>query len=201
MAGYYRAVATLNGGPREWLNLAASLKDPAFAKKFSSVPSQNAMVRDTVTPTMLGASQKTNVLPPVAYAEVDCRLLPGTDPKAFLKTMRKVIGDDSIKIDVVLNFPPVSSPQISPLMTTIRTLAAKSDKSEVVPIMTAGFTDSHYFRGKKIIAYGFVPLEVQQGEARGVHGVNERIGIKEMGRAIERTVELLKLLGAPPPRK
>ncbi|MGH7949224.1 MAG: M20/M25/M40 family metallo-hydrolase, partial [Candidatus Binataceae bacterium] len=112
-----------------------------------------------------------------------------------LKTIRKVIGDNSIKIDVVLNFPPVSSPQRSELMSAIRTLAEKTDKSQVVPIMTAGFTDSHYFREKEIIAYGFVPLEIPQGEARGVHGVNERIGIKEMGRAIQRTVELLKIIG------
>jgi len=195
VAGYYRAVARLNGGPKQWLDLATALKDPAFQKKFISVPSQNAMVRDTVTPTILSGSQKTNVLPPIAYAEVDCRLLPGTDPKAFLKTIRKVIGDNSIKIDVVLNFPPVSSPQRSELMTAIETLAEKTDKSQVVPIMTAGFTDSHYFREKQIIAYGFVPVEIPQGEARGVHGVNEKIGVKEMGRAIQRTVELLKIIG------
>ena len=36
-------------------------------------------MRDTVTPTVLGASQKTNVIAPTAYAEVDCRLLPGEE--------------------------------------------------------------------------------------------------------------------------
>ena len=42
--------------------------------------------------------------------------------------------------------------------------------------MIIGFTDSHYFRHKKIVSYGFIPLEVTPAEAKGVHGINERIG-------------------------
>jgi acetylornithine deacetylase/succinyl-diaminopimelate desuccinylase-like protein len=194
VAGYYRALAKMNNGPREWLDLATSLKDPAYARNFTQVPSQNASVRDTLTPTVLSGSEKTNVIPMIAHAEVDCRLLPGSDAKAFVRTVRKIIADDSVKVDVVLNFPPASSPSRSELMTAIQTLARKYDKADVVPTMLAGFTDSHYFREKKITSYGFVPLETPQGESRGVHGINERIGIKEMGRAIERTVELLKLI-------
>jgi acetylornithine deacetylase/succinyl-diaminopimelate desuccinylase-like protein len=195
VAGYFHAVAELNRGPKQFLDLTTSLQDPAYLRKFTSVPSQNALVRDTVTPTVLGASQKTNVIAPYAYAEVDCRLLPGTDPKAFLHQVRKVIGDNKIKIDVILNFPPASSPQKTELMSAIRTLAQREDKAPVVPTMIAGFTDSHYFREKKITSYGFVPIDITVGESHGVHGTNERVGVKELSRAIERMTELLKILG------
>ena len=61
--------------------------------------------------------------PATASAEVDCRLLPGADPKEFLDQIRQVIGDDTIKVEVLLNFPAVSSPARSILMNAINAVA------------------------------------------------------------------------------
>jgi acetylornithine deacetylase/succinyl-diaminopimelate desuccinylase-like protein len=145
---------------------------------------------------VLSASDKTNVISETAYAEVDCRLLPGSDPKTVMNDIKKVIADDSIKLDVILNFPPISSPSRSPLMTAIATLAKDHDRATVVPSMIIGFTDSHYFRHKKIVSYGFIPVEVNPAEAKGVHGINERIGVKELADGIQRMVELLRIFGS-----
>jgi acetylornithine deacetylase/succinyl-diaminopimelate desuccinylase-like protein len=194
---YYHTMAELDHGPKQMFDLGAALKDQEFLKTFLSDPSQNARVRDTITPTVLSASQKTNVISETAYAEVDCRLLPGSDPKVVMRDIKKVIGDNSIKVDVILNFPPISSPSRSPLMTAITTLARDRDKASVVPSMIIGFTDSHYFRQKKIVSYGFIPVEVNQAEAKGVHGINERIGVKELADGIQRMVELLKIFAGP----
>jgi acetylornithine deacetylase/succinyl-diaminopimelate desuccinylase-like protein len=79
-------------------------------------------------------------------------------------------------------------------MTAISKLA-QSEDARVVPTMIAGFTDSHYFRQKGLIAYGFIPIEVTPAEMRGVHGINEHIPIKEMGAGIRRMVELLEDMG------
>jgi acetylornithine deacetylase/succinyl-diaminopimelate desuccinylase-like protein len=193
---YFHAMAELDHGPAQLLDLAGALKDPEFLKTFISDPSQNARVRDTITPTVLSASPKTNVISETAYAEIDCRLLPGSDPKKVVGEIKKVIGDDSIKIDVTLNFSPISSPSRSPLMSAITTLAKDRDQAGVVPSMLIGFTDSHYFRQKKIVSYGFIPVEVLPIEAKGVHGINERIGVKELADGIQRMVQLLKIFGA-----
>ena len=192
---YYHTMAELDHGPPQQVDLATALKDPAYLKKFLDDPVQNASVRDTITPTVLSASQKTNVISQTAYAEVDCRLLPGSDPKAVINDIKKVIGDDTIKLDVMLNFPPISSPSRTPLMTAIETLARQHDQATVVPTMIIGFTDSHYFRQKKIVSYGFIPIEIASGEGKGVHGINERIGVKELADGIQRMVELLKIFG------
>jgi acetylornithine deacetylase/succinyl-diaminopimelate desuccinylase-like protein len=61
VASYYHAMAEINHGPKQQLDLEKAVKDSAYLKQFVSVPGQNAMVRDTITPTVLGASQKTNV--------------------------------------------------------------------------------------------------------------------------------------------
>ena len=194
---YYRARAQLGDGPKQWLDLAASLRDPVFQKQFLAVAENNALVRDTLTPTVLGASSAVNVLPATAYAELDCRLLPGSDSKAVLATINKLLNDKDIKTEVVRNWPPVSSPQKSELMNGIQALARHADKdAPVVPTLIAGFTDSHYFRQKGIIAYGFVPIEVTHPEeVKGIHGNDERISVDELGGGIRRTVELLKILG------
>ncbi|HYA36371.1 MAG TPA: M20/M25/M40 family metallo-hydrolase, partial [Candidatus Binataceae bacterium] len=191
----YHVLAELGQGPSQWLDLDTSIQDATFARQFLAVPSQNAKVRNTIAPTVLSGSQKTNVIPAIAYADVDCRLLPGEDSKQFLKTIKKVIGDDSVKVEVKLNFPPASSPQKSTLMTAIEKLAKDYDKAQVTPIMISGFTDSRYFRHKDVVAYGFIPLEAGKEEFEGVHGIDERIQIKHLGDAIHRMVDLLEQFG------
>jgi acetylornithine deacetylase/succinyl-diaminopimelate desuccinylase-like protein len=192
---YFRAIAKLDDGPSEFKNLVISLRKPAYRQNFLSTPRYSAMVRDTITPTVLGASQKTNVIAPTAYAEVDCRLLPGADPKEFLDQIRQVIGDDTIKVEVLLNFPAVSSPPRSILMNAINAVAWQNGHDTAVPMMIAGFTDSHYFRSSGLVAYGFVPVELTTAQEHTVHGINERIEVKELGNGIRRMVELLRFAG------
>ena len=192
---YFRAIAKLDGKPVEFNNLMLSLRKPAYRKEFLLTPRYNALVRDTVTPTVLAASPKINVIAPTASAEVDCRLLPGEDPNAFLRRIGQIIADDTIKIEVLLNFPAVSSPRRSILMNAIETVAWHDGHSMVVQTMIAGFTDSHYFRADGLVAYGFVPIELTAAQAHTVHGINERVSVKELGNGIRRMVELLRFAG------
>jgi acetylornithine deacetylase/succinyl-diaminopimelate desuccinylase-like protein len=193
---YFRVTTEIDRGPRELMDLRTALHDPAFSREFLAQPEQNAWVRDTITPTVLAASNKTNVIPSSASAELDCRLLPGDTPAAMIKTLSKLIDDDHVRIQEILNFPPISSPEKSPLMTAIRTLAAQRDHAEVVPTMLEGFTDSHYFRDSDLVAYGFIPIESTPEESRTIHAGNERISIAHLHGGIERMVELLKIFGS-----
>ena len=80
-------------------------------------------------------------------------------------------------------------------MTAIDSLARVHDQASVVPSMVIGFTDSHYFRQKKIVSYGFIPIEILPAEGKGVHGINERIGVTELADGIQRMVQLLRIFG------
>ncbi|HXR25107.1 MAG TPA: peptidase dimerization domain-containing protein, partial [Candidatus Binataceae bacterium] len=167
---------------------------PDFARKFVAVPLNNALVRDTFTPTVLSGSPRTDIIPASASAEIDGCLLPGDDPQEVVANLHKVIADDSIRIDVILNFAATSSPRKSRLMTAIGQVA-KADDAHVVPGMIPSFTDSHYFRQKGLIAYGFIPLELTPAEEKGFHGVNEHLPVRELGAGIKRMVALLKAMG------
>ena len=195
---YFHRLAAIDQGqsPSPLLDLRKALEDPAFEKQFVSVPHQNAMVRDTLTPTVLSAGYKTNIIPANASAELDCRLLPDEDPKAFIKVIRDLAGDDNIKIEPLLSFPTLASSARSELMNAIVTLARRKDKdAPVIPALLTGFNDSHYFRQHGLVAYGFVPIEVSEQEGHAVHGANERIPVKALNAGIERMVELLRIMG------
>src|SRR5258705_10500203 len=58
----------------------------------------NALLRNTISITGLKGSDKTNVIPPVATAAIDVRLLPGQDPGAFLAELTRVVGDPAVTV-------------------------------------------------------------------------------------------------------
>ena len=204
---FYADTAHLErGARRERLrDLRAALADPAFAAEFTANPRQNAQVRNTISVTVLAAGGKTNVIPPEATAELDVRLLPDQDPKAFLAELSQVIADDQIRVETLLSFPPASSPRDHELFGALAEIAARRHPGAVVstPLAT-GFTDCHYFRARGIPCYGFVPFELSDRDASLVHGNDERISIANLKSGTRLLYELVaRLAGAqspePPP--
>ena len=193
---YFNKLATLDQNQPKLLDLRQALTDADFQKQFVSNPQNNALVRDTLTPTLLSAGYKTNIVPSTASAQIDCRLLPDADPKTFIKVLTDSINDDKVKVEQLLSFPTMASPERSDLMNAIVTLSRRKDKdAPVISAMLTGFNDSHYFRQRGLVAYGFVPIELTEGEGPMVHGANERIPIKSLKGGIERMVELLRIMG------
>ncbi len=192
---YFTALAE-NEDPEtaaHYKDLPAALQDVGFREKFLADPRNAALVRNTITPTVLEASEKTNVIPGAASAELDCRLLPGQDPDAFVATLRDVIGDNDVAIDVLLNFPPSSSPQETTLFRAIRKIA-EFEQAPVVPTVLRGFTDAHYFRRNGMVVYGFLPLDISPEEASTMHGNDERLSTAALQHGIRRLTDLLVAL-------
>ena len=199
---YFAALAALEHGPAaERLgHLGEALEDPAFFADFTRNPRQNALIRNTITPTVLQAGSKTNVIPDEAIAQLDCRLLPGERPADFLALLRDVIADDNVRVEPLLTFPASSSDAHSGFMDAIRRMAVTElGGAPVVPSVIPGFTDSHYFREHGIASYGFLPFVLSEDEERTVHGVNERISVENLRDGIRRLVALVHAVppGAP----
>jgi acetylornithine deacetylase/succinyl-diaminopimelate desuccinylase-like protein len=194
---YFAALAELEKDPlrSRLAHLEDALEDPAFFAEFTRNPRQNALIRNTITPTVLEGSPKTNVIPDEASAQLDCRLLPGERPADFLALLREVIADDTVRVQTLLSFPASSSDPDSGLMVAIRKLAATDlGGAPVVPSVITGFTDSHYFRERGVASYGFVPFVLREEDERTVHGVNERISIENLRDGVRRLVALLRAL-------
>lgn len=151
-----------------------------------------ALMRDTISLTILNAGMKVNVIPTTAEASLDCRLLPGTDADAFLKHLREQLGDGDFKIDYIQrpdDAPP--SPTSGEAWDAIkRVVAADFKDSIVVPWMTTGGTDSRSLRDKGVPAYGFLPVILAPGEIGRFHGDDERLSVENLNRGIKATYDL-----------
>jgi acetylornithine deacetylase/succinyl-diaminopimelate desuccinylase-like protein len=192
---YYKALAERESAElaARYRDLARALEDASFREVFLTRPEDAALVQSTISITVLQGSEKTNVVPPRASAELDCRLLPGETPEEFLATLRTLIDDDEIDIEVLLSFPPSASSTDTDLYRAIERVAA-TEGAAVLPVVLRGFTDSHYFREKGITVYGLIPAVVADVDIRRMHGVDERIPVAELGAGTKRLVHILREL-------
>lgn len=179
-------------------NLAGTLeRDEGFRRRFLDDPGQNALVRNTISITLLEGGPATNVAPSVARAQLDARLLPGRACADFKTAITSLIADDTIEVEEILSFPSRASSADTPLFRAIEAVAKRSDPTAiVVPRLIGGFTDAHWFRELGIVAYGFVPRALDHEDAEGVHGVDERIGVTALADAIALQIELIRAFDA-----
>jgi acetylornithine deacetylase/succinyl-diaminopimelate desuccinylase-like protein len=149
-------------------------------------------MRDTISLTMLNAGVKVNVVPTIAEAGLDCRLLPGTDAGAFMKRLRDLLGPGDFTIEYLQRpdeAPP--SPTSGEAWDAIKRVVASDFKdSRVVPWMTTGGTDSRFIRDKGVPAYGFIPVILDEGEMSRFHGDDERLSVENLNRGIKATYDL-----------
>jgi acetylornithine deacetylase/succinyl-diaminopimelate desuccinylase-like protein len=174
-------------------DIEKGLRDTAFSKRLTSNPILNAIVRDTISLTILRGGNKINVIPSESTASLDCRLIPGSSKEDFLKGVKKRLGDE-VEVEVVSeshSLPP--SPLDTDLFQAIQRLAAKNDPGcPVVPLLLSGATDSRFLREKGIITYDFCPFRLTETELKTEHGNDERIALENLRFGMKMLVEILK---------
>ena len=191
-----RAAAGLETDRALFADLPRALEDPQTRRRLQTQdPAFSALTRDTCAITRLAGSDKINVIPPEASAEIDCRLLPDRDPGEFLAALVKLIDDPAIEVVELMRFKPSESTIDTPLFRAIAAAAQRDFPGAVVmPAVATAFTDSHYFRDHGIVAYGYSPFVVTPAEIAGIHGSNERLRVGELQAGTLRLVELLRSL-------
>lgn len=134
---------------------------------------------NTVTPTILRAGQKVNLIPSVAEAVVDARILPGETSETLFDQVRRVIGP-GYDLEIYAYGDPLEQPLDTPmwrLMTA--TLEAADPEAVVVPYMLTGATDAKWLAKLGIPCYGFAPMQFppDMNFRALVHGHDERVPI------------------------
>jgi acetylornithine deacetylase/succinyl-diaminopimelate desuccinylase-like protein len=176
---FFRDQAARSGEPRAtwYRDLKRALADPVAARTLYEDRDVSALLRNTISITVVRAGYKTNVIPGTAEAELDVRLLPGEDPEAFLSELRQAIDDPAVEIVAQRGFRlPNESPVDTELFRTIeRVLGRRHPGVPVTTKMLTGATESVLFRPLGIVAYGFTPLLTSNEEVATGHGDDERI--------------------------
>jgi acetylornithine deacetylase/succinyl-diaminopimelate desuccinylase-like protein len=179
VAKFFRDQAPRVAEPRAgwYRDLDKAIQDEEAARVLYDDREVSALLRNTISITIVRAGYKTNVIPGTAEAELDVRLLPGEDPDAFLAELRGVINDPSVEIVTPPDFrrPNASSPESALFHTIERVLARHYPGVPVTTTMLAGATESVLYRPLGISAYGFTPLLTTSAEIATAHGDDERI--------------------------
>ena len=166
-------------------NIKKAIEDKQFQEEVERDESLNFLLRDTISLTMLGGSEQTNVIPPEAWANLDVRILPGGDPKAVLAAVRRVVNDPNVTVEP--QFPEFQVANYSgtdnALWGVIKEVSAKYfPGTPVVPHITSGYTENQRYRPLGIVAYGFNPYTATEEEGNTEHGNDERIRVEEVRR-------------------
>jgi acetylornithine deacetylase/succinyl-diaminopimelate desuccinylase-like protein len=137
-----------------------------------------ATLRDTANPTMLQAGYKSNVVPAIAEAVVDCRVLPGRLP-AFEAEVDELIGPDVTR-EWITSLPSYETAFDGDLVEAMNAaLLAADPDARTVPYMLSGGTDAKAFARLGIRCFGFIPLRLPPDLdfAALFHGVDERVPV------------------------
>ena len=150
------------------------LPDPSVRRAF------RALLGNTASPTVLRAGNKTNVIPGLAEAEIDGRILPGQSRDDFMRELGDVLGT-GIALEIMHSLPPVvTEPKESSLYSLIHeVMSERAPSSPIVPFIMQGFTDAKAFTSIGAKWYGFAPVKLPSSLrfADMFHGHNERIPV------------------------
>lgn len=145
--------------------------DPALARPFA------AILANTVSPTVLRAGGKTNVIPARAEAELDGRTLPGQTTESFLRELEAIAGPD-VRFEVIQAAPPVETSPDTDLFRHLCATVRRHDPEGIpIPYLCPGFTDAKHWSRLGARCYGFLPLKLPPDikYADLFHGDDERI--------------------------
>ncbi len=151
-------------------------------------PQWNSMLRDTISPTMLTAGVRANVIPAEARATLNIRLLPGDTIDALLGELNKLVNDPLVRLDVQpdagLAAPP-SSLENDFYADITKVAAQEFGGAPVLPYQSPWATDSAQLRLHNVQSYGLWPFPLTQEDLKRMHGDDERIPLASFAKGID----------------
>ena len=160
----------------------------------SSASTFSPLLHNSVSPTMLRASEKRNVIPSEVTLELDGRLLPGFTADELEKELHSLLGQDCT-IEAFLPFPGLSSTDMGLFETLAAPLRELDPLGIPIPFVNFAVTDARFFSKLGIQTYGYTPLQFTEGLelTSTIHSADERIpvaaldfGVNAVFKAIQR---------------
>lgn len=154
--------------------------DPMYARAL------RALLRDTVSPDVVHAGIKYNVIPGDAVVEVDCRVLPGTTEPAMRAVLIERLGPelaDACEIELMVYGSPVEAPAEGALFDLLVATIRDHDPDGIpLPVMAPFATDAKHAAAVGTPTYGFSPLRLDPDERflERFHGVDERVSVEAL---------------------
>jgi acetylornithine deacetylase/succinyl-diaminopimelate desuccinylase-like protein len=187
------------GGPTRLF--LSQLLNPALTDRILAVLGERGQViapllRNTVSPTILHASDKINVIPGQVTLELDGRLLPGYTPADMLAELSRLLGGD-LEIEVLRYDPGPAEPDMG-LFDRLADILRQADPQAIaIPMLGSGVTDARFFSRLGIQTYGFTPMNLSEEYSFTsiVHAADERIPAEAMEFGTQAIYQALQRFG------
>src|SRR5271170_4573072 len=151
-------------------------------------PLWNAMLRDTIAPTMLSAGSARNVIPGEARANLNVRLLPGDTINTVVADLNKLVNDPLVRLEVLPTTSlaaPDSSLENDFYATIARIATREFGGAPTLPFQSTWATDSSTLRLHNVQAYGLVPFPLSDEDLKRMHGDDERLPIASFAKGVD----------------
>ncbi|MGZ2412189.1 acetylornithine deacetylase/succinyl-diaminopimelate desuccinylase-like protein [Sphingomonas sp. F9_3S_D5_B_2] len=185
--GYFEERARQEGNSplgqaiRRWL---ANPNDGAAADAIEADPLEVGLTRTRCVATMLQGGHADNALPQSAQATVNCRIMPGVEPKVIQAELQQVVGS---KVEVTpdpnyIGVPTPTSPLRSDVLKAVTASIQRFHGPEmhVYPMMQTGASDGSFFRAKGIPVYDVDGSWGISPDDERAHGLDERLPVRAM---------------------
>ncbi|HWF83988.1 MAG TPA: M20/M25/M40 family metallo-hydrolase [Vicinamibacterales bacterium] len=177
----------------------------AHVGTFASNKFINAIQHSTISLTWMrsgvGDPPKINVIPSVAEAGLDCRVLPGTTRDQWIAEIKARLADPSLTIDVINESDdPVVTPSGTLLYRSLdAAIKRRHPDATVTPMLVPYGTDSNAFRPKGVKSYGIFPAILSAETVASMHGDGEHVPVDGIREAAQVFFEALRdtLAGQP----
>lgn len=148
----------------------------------------------TTAPTIIDGGLKNNVIPTVAEATINFRILPGETIESVKQHIENTISD-KIKVEPVgflTNPSPVSSVDSDAYKNLEKTIRDMFPNSIVIPGLVGGGTDARYFYDIADDVYRFYPIRMGPESLSRFHGIDEKISKENYKEIVKFTYHLIK---------
>jgi len=159
----------------------------AADRQLSKDPLLHSLIRTTIAPVIMSGGFRSNVIPGSAEAQLNVRLIPGTDTKKVAEALTRLFNDPLLTV-----VPPANTTVVPPSSTETelyQALAAESKtqwpEAEVTPYLFQAGTDAAAWRTRGVPVYGIYPYPITMDELKRMHGNDEKVSIESLRQGTE----------------
>ncbi len=185
--------------PSDKPNTLVQRMQESMGGAFASNKFINAIQQNTISLTSLrsgvGDPPKVNVIPSLAEATLDCRLLPGQNADEFISEIKARINDPRVTVEEISPKPDDAHPSRTdtPLYAAIKQCIEKQHSdATVMPIAVPFGTDGQKFRMRGVAAYGIMPMVMDARTLATMHSDSEHIPLDQFRKGLHIYFEIVR---------
>jgi acetylornithine deacetylase/succinyl-diaminopimelate desuccinylase-like protein len=176
----FRDLGKMEGGFKGWLiaHLPSAPLRPLLKSLMRKEPVLASVLQNTAIMTnIFNPPGPPNKISSMATVFLDCRLLPETRVRRFIREIRYGLIEPRFKVSVINQGPMAeeSNPDLPEFVCLSAAIRSVYPDSETAPFLFPASSDNNYFRQYGIPVFGIVPLVMERSDLESIHGINERI--------------------------